>query len=128
MRLVIGCSRTHVPPLPFDHGTGLFHVDRGAGAVIGLDEACVSPHLGMAQRDHVRLDWHGPCRTPVRVRPVAWTCVCQATVYEPCEGGGQGFIRRTRQLKGGHRVDESHRWSIAGSRATWAALLSGGAR
>ncbi|MET8049447.1 hypothetical protein ABZU75_17800 [Streptosporangium sp. NPDC005286] len=91
-------------------------------------ETCVSPHLGMAQRDHVRLDWHKPHHTLERVRPVAWTCVCRATVYELCEGGGRAFIRRTTQLDSGHQVDESHRWSIAEARATWTALLSGKAR
>ena len=91
-------------------------------------ETCVSPHLGMAQRDHVRLDWHTPDQVLERVRPVAWTCGCRATVYELFQGGGQGFIRRTLQLDGGHRVDESYRLSIPTTRATWTALLSGKAR
>ncbi|GAA4183333.1 hypothetical protein GCM10022252_10600 [Streptosporangium oxazolinicum] len=91
-------------------------------------ETCVSPHLGMAQRDHTRLDWHKPDQVLERARPVAWTCGCRATVYELLQGGGQGFIRRTLQLDGGHRVEESHCWSIATTRATWMALLSGHAR
>ncbi len=91
-------------------------------------ETCVSPHLGMAQHGHVRLDWHAPERVLERVRPVAWTCGCRATVYELFQGGGQGFIRRTLQLDDGHQVDESHRWSIAKARVTWTALLSGKAR
>ncbi|GAA0408273.1 hypothetical protein GCM10009530_70790 [Microbispora corallina] len=28
---------------------------------------------------------------------LAWTCDCLATVYELCQVGGQGFIRRTLQ-------------------------------
>ncbi|MFF3441010.1 hypothetical protein [Streptosporangium sp. NPDC002721] len=96
--------------------------------MIGLDETCLSPHLGPAQRDHTRLDWRASYGMPERVRPVAWTCACRATVYELCEGGGQGFIRRITQLDGDHRVDESHRWSITETRAIWTALLSGRAR
>ncbi|WP_436758093.1 hypothetical protein [Streptosporangium sp. V21-05] len=91
-------------------------------------ETCVSPHLGMAQRDHVQLDWHPPDRVLERARPVAWTCGCRATVYELFQRGGQGFIRRTLQHDDGHRVDESHRWSITETRTTWTALLSGKAR
>ncbi|MEU8207494.1 hypothetical protein AB0B96_40460, partial [Streptosporangium sp. NPDC049046] len=36
--------------------------------------------------------------------------------------------RAPSQRGGGHRVDESHRWSIAEARATWTVLLSGKAR
>lgn len=95
--------------------------------MIALDE-CVSPHVAMAQRNHVRLDWRVPYRTVERVRPTSWTCHCRATVYELCEGGGQGFIRRTVQLVGGHEVHETPRWPVGEVGVIWTALLSGRAR
>ncbi|MFF5206352.1 hypothetical protein [Streptosporangium sp. NPDC000396] len=93
-----------------------------------LDEQCVSPHVGMAQHGHLRLDWRKPYRTPERVRPVAWTCACRATVYELCQGGGRAFLRRTVQLDGGHLVNETPRWPINEARVIWMALLAGRAR
>lgn len=95
--------------------------------MLPLDE-CLSPHVAMAQRDHVRLDWREPHRALERVRSRRWTCACRATVYELCEGGGQAFIRRTLQLETGHQIHETHRWSIAEARAAWTELLSGRAR
>ncbi|MEV6866617.1 hypothetical protein AB0M44_37180 [Streptosporangium subroseum] len=91
-------------------------------------QECLSAHLTLAQRDHVRLDWRAPYRTVKRIRPVAWTCACRATVYELCEGGGQAFIRRTVQLTGKPETHETPRWSINEARVTWTALLSGRAR
>lgn len=93
-----------------------------------LLDQCMSPHVAMAQRDHVRLDWRPPYRTLARVRPVAWTCACRATLYELCEGGGQAFIRRTVQLDGKPQIFETCRWSISEARLTWTALLSGRVR
>lgn len=95
--------------------------------MILLDE-CLSPHVVMPQRDHIRLDWRKPYPTLERARPVAWTCWCRATVYELCEGGGRAFVRRTLQLDDGHQVYETSTWSISEARAIWAALLSGSAR
>ncbi|MEV4525904.1 hypothetical protein [Streptosporangium sp. NPDC049304] len=96
--------------------------------MITLDE-CVSPHVVMAQRDHVRLDWRMPYSALERVRSVAWTCFCRATVYELYEGGGQAFIRRTVQLEAQpDEVHETSTWPIYNARATWTALLSGRAR
>jgi hypothetical protein len=80
-------------------------------AVITSEE-CLSPHVAMTQRDHVRLNWREPYRTPERVRPLAWTCACRATIYELCSGGGQAFIRRTLQLDDNAMVHESPRWLV----------------
>ncbi|GAA4226486.1 hypothetical protein FHR32_005876 [Streptosporangium album] len=91
-------------------------------------EECLSPHVAMAQRDHARLERRDPYRTPDRIRPVNWTCVCHATVYELCQGGGQAFIRRTVQLDRKHEIHETSRWSLAEARVIWTALLSGRAR
>ncbi len=91
-------------------------------------EPCLSPYVGMAQRDHVRLEWRKPYRTPDRVRPMAWTCACRATFYELCAGGGQAFIRRTVQFDGNVTVHESPRWPVNEARTVWMALLSGGVR
>ena len=91
-------------------------------------EQCLSPHVGMAQPDHVRLEWRKPYRTPDRVRPMAWTCTCRATFYELCSGGGQAFIRRSVQLDGNVTVHESPRWPVNEARTIWMALLSGGVR
>jgi hypothetical protein len=88
---------------------------------------CLSPHVPIAQSGCRRLEWLAP-RSGERVRVIAWTCECLATVYELCEAGGQGFIRRTVQRSGGNQVHESHRWQVAESRAMWTALLSGLAR
>lgn len=95
--------------------------------MILLDE-CLSPHVVMPQRDHIRLDWREPYPTLERARSVAWTCWCRATVYELCEGGGRGFVRRTLQLDDGHQVYETSTWPISEARAIWTALLSGRAR
>ncbi|MGJ6968854.1 hypothetical protein ACSDR0_43830 [Streptosporangium sp. G11] len=93
-----------------------------------LSDECLSPHVVLAQRDRPRLEWQRPYPVLERVRPVAWTCFCRATVYELCEGGGRAFIRRTVQLDGGHDVHETSVCSIQEARAIWAALLSGRAR
>lgn len=93
-----------------------------------LSEECISPHVAMAQRDHVRLEWRKPCMVLERARSASWTCECRATIYELRVGAGQGFIRRTVQLDGEHRVHETHLWRITEARAVWSALLSGRAR
>lgn len=95
--------------------------------MITLDE-CLSPHVVMAQRDHARLEWRKLYPVLARVRPVAWTCFCRATVYELCEGGGRAFIRRIIQLDDDNEVRETSVSSIHETRAIWAALLSGRAR
>ncbi|WP_433363247.1 hypothetical protein [Streptosporangium sp. CA-115845] len=95
--------------------------------MITLDE-CLSLHVVMAQRNHVRLEWRTPYPVLARVRPVAWTCFCRATVYELCEGGGRAFIQRTVQLDADNEVHETSVGSILEARAIWAALLSGRAR
>ncbi|MFD1932061.1 hypothetical protein ACFSKW_11310 [Nonomuraea mangrovi] len=93
-----------------------------------LLDQCISPHVAMAQRDHVRLDWQPPYGALARVRPVAWTCTCRATFYELCEGGGQAFIRRTVQLDDKPEISETYRWLIAEARLVWTALLAGRVR
>lgn len=95
--------------------------------MILLDE-CLSPHVPMPQRDHIRLNWQPPYLALERARSVAWTCWCRATVYELYEGAGRAFLRRTLQLDDGHQVHETSIWSISKARATWMALLSGGVR
>lgn len=92
------------------------------------DDGCLSPHIPMAQRDHVRLTWLEPCGVLERVRVVVWTCTCRALFYELCEGGGQTLIRRILQAEGGAVVHETHPCSAVEARATWTALLSGRAR
>ncbi|MEU8040264.1 hypothetical protein [Streptosporangium sp. NPDC049078] len=92
-----------------------------------LDE-CLSPHVAMPQRDHIRLDWQQPYPALERARSVAWTCWCRATVYELYEGAGRAFVRRTIQLDSGHQVQETFSWPINEARAIWTALLSGRAR
>ncbi len=96
--------------------------------MIALEGECLSPHVAMARRGHIRLDWRTPSRTLERIRPMAWTCVCRATVYELCQGGGQAFIRRTVQLDGTPEIHETPRWPANEARVIWAALLSGRAR
>ncbi|MGV9776620.1 hypothetical protein [Streptosporangium sp. NPDC003464] len=92
-----------------------------------LDE-CLSPHVAMLQRDHVRLEWRTPYPVLERARAVAWTCFCRATVYELYEGGGRAFIRRTVQLDGKPEVHETSVRPINETRAIWTGLLSGRAR
>jgi hypothetical protein len=96
-------------------------------AVIGVSH-CLSPHVAMPQREHTRLVWHDPYKGVTRVRVVAWTCECRATVYELCHSGGQGFIRRTVQLDDAPRIHETYRWPIGEANDIWRALLSGQAR
>ena len=92
--------------------------------MIVIDE-CVSPHVAIAQRDHIRLEWQEPHRMLERARPVAWTCFCRATVYELCEGCGRAFLRRTVQRDGRHEIHEIFPSPISEARETWTALLSG---
>jgi hypothetical protein len=95
--------------------------------MLSLDD-CVSPHVAMAQRDHVRLEWREPYPVLDRARPVAWTCTCRALVYELCAGAGQGFIRKTVQDERGHRIQHTRLWPIKEAWAVWAGVLSGRAR
>ncbi|MFB9961484.1 hypothetical protein [Sinosporangium siamense] len=41
--------------------------------MIALD-GCLSPHVPLPQREHVRLVWRLPNSALERVRPVTWTC------------------------------------------------------
>ncbi len=100
---------------------------RGAHVVTLLDE-CLSPHVAMPQRDHLRLDWREPYPALERTPSVARTCWCRATVYELCEGAGRAFVRRTIQLDSGHQVQETLPRPIDEARVIWMALLSGPAR
>ncbi|MFD1536855.1 hypothetical protein [Nonomuraea guangzhouensis] len=92
-----------------------------------LDE-CLSPHVAMVQRDHVRLEWRTPYPVLARARVVAWTCFCRTTVYELCESAGQAYIRRTVQFGREHEVHETSIRPINETRAIWTGLLSGRAR
>lgn len=76
----------------------------------------------------MRLVWREPFRAEERVRVVAWTCDCRATVYELCHAGGQGYIRKTHQLQGAPQVSETYRWLFREADAVWTALLMGDAR
>ncbi|MFF0306679.1 hypothetical protein ACFYSC_04585 [Streptosporangium sp. NPDC004379] len=69
--------------------------------------------------------WRAPYRSLVRVRPVAWTCPCRATVYELCLGGGRAFLRRAVQLTGAPHVQETAPKTIIEAQAVWTAVLSG---
>ncbi|KAB8185810.1 hypothetical protein [Microbispora catharanthi] len=90
--------------------------------------SCVSPHVpDRRQPGGKKLAWFGPS-DGARVRVLAWTCDCLATVYELCQAGGQGFIRRTLQNEDAPEIRETHRWPIARAREVWAALLTGMAR
>ncbi|GAB3144437.1 hypothetical protein [Microbispora hainanensis] len=62
------------------------------------------------------------------MRVLAWTCDCLAMVYELCQAGGQGFIRRTLQNEDAPEIRETHRWPLGQAREIWAALLTGMAR
>ncbi|WP_162642197.1 hypothetical protein [Streptosporangium sp. 'caverna'] len=93
-----------------------------------LSDECVSPHVAMAQRDHVRLEWLRPYQALERARPVAWTCFCRATVYELLEGAGRAFLRRTVQLDGKHEIHETSVRPINEARTIWTALLTGRTR
>jgi hypothetical protein len=91
-------------------------------------DGCLSPHVAMVQRDHVRLEWRTPYPVLARARVVAWTCFCRAMVYELCESAGQAFIRRTVQLDREYEVHETSIRPINETRAIWTGLLSGRAR
>ncbi|SNT57237.1 hypothetical protein SAMN05216276_106620 [Streptosporangium subroseum] len=95
--------------------------------MIGVSD-CLSPHVAMPQRDHMRLVWREPYQGVTRLRVITWTCRCRATLYELCQTGGQAFIRRTLQLDGDRQVHETYRWPIQEAGDVWRALLSGEAR
>jgi hypothetical protein len=95
--------------------------------VIGVSD-CLSPHVAMPQRDHMRLIWREPCKGVTRLRVITWTCYCRATLYELCHAGGQAFIRRTLQLDDNRQVHETYRWPTREAGDVWRALLSGEAR
>lgn len=92
-----------------------------------LDE-CLSPHVAMIQRDHMRLEWRTPYPMLARARVVAWTCYCRPTVYELCESAGQAYIRRTVHLDQKQEVHETSIRPINETRPIWLGLLSGRAR
>lgn len=56
----------------------------------------------------MRPEWHPYGLRFHRIRVIAWTCHCRATVCESCGAGGQAFIRRAGQLDDGHQVHESN--------------------
>ncbi|WP_133306102.1 hypothetical protein [Microbispora triticiradicis] len=90
--------------------------------------SCLSPHVpDRRQPGCTKLAWFEPWGG-ARVRVVAWTCDCLAIVYELCQAGGQGFIRRTLQNEDAPEIRETHRWAIPQARDVWAALLTGRAR
>ncbi|MEU8109105.1 hypothetical protein AB0C18_35905 [Nonomuraea muscovyensis] len=93
----------------------------------GFDR-CMSQHVAMPQRDHVRLEWHPSGLRFDRTRVIAWTCHCRATVYELCGAVGHAFIRRTVQLDDGHQVHETNSLSLRDTWVLWIDLLSGAAR
>jgi hypothetical protein len=96
-------------------------------AAIALGQ-CVSRHVSTPRKDHVRLEWELPCGTLERLRPLAWTCACRATVYELCSSGSRGLLRRTIQLDGGPKVHETRPMSINDAWSLWADLLDGAVR
>lgn len=87
-----------------------------------------SPRVHTAGWGHTPLVWLSPDRRTARLRVITWTCRCRATLYELCQAGGQGFIRRTFQLEGSPEVHETYRWPIRQASDIWRALLSGEAR
>jgi hypothetical protein len=89
---------------------------------------CLSPHVASLRRDHMRLVWNEPSSALERVRVIAWTCDCRATVYELCHGGGVAYVRRTVQLEGAPQVHETYRWSLREVESLWTALLAGEVR
>lgn len=98
--------------------------------MLTLSDEClgISPHVLLAQRDHVRLEWRKPNGVLGRAQPESWTCGCRATIYELRVGAGQGFIRRTIRRDGDHQIDDTRPWRITEARAVWSALLAGRAR
>ncbi|MEU4226018.1 hypothetical protein AB0F17_17115 [Nonomuraea sp. NPDC026600] len=89
---------------------------------------CASRHVRTLRRDHLRVEWALPLGALERLRPLAWTCACRATVYELCSSGSKGLIRRTVQHSDGHVVHETQPMSINDAWTLWAALLDGTAR
>ncbi|GAA0925006.1 hypothetical protein GCM10009560_26150 [Nonomuraea longicatena] len=95
--------------------------------MISLDE-CLSPHVAVMRRGRGRLEWHAVRSGRHRVRVVAWTCSCRATVYELCVSGGRAFIRRTVQAEPVAVISETA-WGVPREAwEIWAALLAGGVR
>jgi hypothetical protein len=89
---------------------------------------CVSPHVPALRTDHMRLVWHTPFQGEGRVRVIAWTCHCRATVYELCHASGIAYLRRTVQLEGAPEVHETYRWTFSVAEGVWVALLQGRVR
>ncbi|WP_343950083.1 hypothetical protein [Nonomuraea longicatena] len=74
------------------------------------------------------MEWHAVRSGRHRVRVVAWTCSCRATVYELCVSGGRAFIRRTVQAEPVAVISETA-WGVPREAwEIWAALLAGGVR
>lgn len=88
----------------------------------------VSTYGAVARRDHAWLGWGHPNQMLEQVRPVVWTCVCRATDYGRCEGGGWAFVQRNVELDGRSRMPEIRRWLSTETRVIWMALLSGRTR
>lgn len=88
---------------------------------------CLSPHLPRLLPDGRRLPWIYPWGAR-NTRVITWTCDCMAMVYELCQAGGQGFIRRTLQDESRPEVRETHRWQLHEAHEIWALMLTGRAR
>lgn len=98
----------------------------GERIVITLTE-CFSPHAAPVQEQYVRIRWRAAANSEERVRVIAWTCDCRATVYELCHAGGQAHLRRTCR-RAQAVIHESYRWTFNEADELWAALLRGEAR
>ncbi|WP_285590739.1 hypothetical protein [Herbidospora sp. NBRC 101105] len=88
----------------------------------------MSPHYAVAQKDHMRLEWYAPTAGADRVRAMAWTCDCRATIYELLHAGGRAFIRKTIQSEPKPKIAETYRWPVKDAKAVWDRLLRGEAR
>ncbi|MBW8485115.1 hypothetical protein [Actinomadura parmotrematis] len=101
----------------------------------GGDAEFHGPHVAMRRAGFEVVEWRviGEPDAPVlgpaeRLRTLAHTCECRATLYELCSLGGHYFIRRTVRGPSGNEVAESPRIRHGKAVDLWFRLLRGVAR
>ena len=86
------------------------------------------PHVPVRRAGCAGIAWRRVHPPLERVRVVAHTCECRATVFELCGRGGAYLIRRTTRGPGGPVVEESAALPAKAAEDLWFRLLRGLAR
>ncbi|MEO3875328.1 hypothetical protein ABGB18_41645 [Nonomuraea sp. B12E4] len=78
--------------------------------------------------DAVLVSWTPVERYPGPARVRGYTCECLPVVFENCQAGGQGFIRRHDRTVVPWVVAETPRVKVSEAESLWRRLMNGEAR